>query len=149
MNKCARRGKKQPENQAFWPADLKVSSPGGVQILPAAGHIEAAVASRIIVDEKSAQHSLIPPRKFSMSEITCRLTNIPPIEFKGLVGGSCAQIAAGGNGVWAIDATGEIFRFEDYYFLQVPGTVTQIAVGYGAGVWGVDASHHVYAFVRP
>jgi hypothetical protein len=63
--------------------------------------------------------------------------------------GPYTQVAAGGNGVWIIDPSGQIFHVDKYLFRQELGSVSQIAVGYGAGVWGLDASHHVFAFVRP
>jgi virginiamycin B lyase len=61
------------------------------------------------------------------------------------------QIAAGGDGVWAVSLSNEIFQFQEdpESFVQVPGTLTSIAVGSGAGVWGVNSSGQVFTFVRP
>jgi hypothetical protein len=72
--------------------------------------------------------------------------------------GALAQIAAGGDGVWGVNSSNEIFRFDsssagrgtaEVSFVQVPGTLTSIAVGSGAGVWGVNSSGEVFTFVRP
>ena len=80
------------------------------------------------------------------------------------------QIAAGGNGVWALytygagisginPTYGMVARFDSQIqtFMNVGGCVVQcggnnlaqIAVGSGGGVWGVTSSGKVYAFVRP
>lgn len=61
------------------------------------------------------------------------------------------QIVAGGNGVWGLGASGQIFRLDSsqLMFLQVPGVLAQIGVGYGGGVWGVNSSNLVYTFERP
>jgi virginiamycin B lyase len=71
-----------------------------------------------------------------------------------LGGAMATQIAAGGNGVWAIYTSGQpdlIARFDPNIeeFAQVSGALVQIAVGSGGGVWGVNSSNHVYVFVRP
>ena len=64
----------------------------------------------------------------------------------------CTQIAAGGDGIWAI-AEGYPTHFyfsgpEEGYSLS-GSTAVQIAVGFGAGVWAIDPSNRVYVFVRP
>ena len=70
-------------------------------------------------------------------------------------GAAQTQIAAGGNGVWAIytfgGVPGLIGRFDSQIeaFYNEPGFLAQIAVGYGGGIWGVNSSNQVYAFVRP
>jgi hypothetical protein len=69
-------------------------------------------------------------------------------------GATQTQIAAGGNGVWAIytfGVPGLIARFDSAIeaFYNEPGFLVQIAVGSGAGVWGVNSSNQVYVFVRP
>jgi hypothetical protein len=64
------------------------------------------------------------------------------------------QIAAGGDGVWAIKENGQVLRFDPVYlqFRQIPtfdALAAQIAVGSGAGVWLIDTRNRVYTFVRP
>jgi hypothetical protein len=80
------------------------------------------------------------------------------------------QIAAGGNGGWALYAYGvglsginptygmvarwdpqvQAFENEGGCVVQCGGNnLAQIAVGSGGGVWGVTASGQVFAFVRP
>ncbi len=70
------------------------------------------------------------------------------------------QIAAGGDGVWAIgpEALGgvAILRFDSgpqgfqsFTPFNPPSPGAQIAVGSGAGVWVVNSSNQVYAWVRP
>jgi Tectonin domain len=72
------------------------------------------------------------------------------------------QIAAGGDGVWAIQI-GTIFPFNQYITIDrfdsgpqgIQGYVpfdspgAQVAVGSGAGVWVVNDSEQVFAWVRP
>jgi hypothetical protein len=72
-----------------------------------------------------------------------------PLVFIGNV--TFKQIAAGGDGVWGVNLSNEIYHFEEdpESFVQVPGTLTSIAVGSGAGVWGVNSSGEVFTFVRP
>jgi len=68
------------------------------------------------------------------------------------INGTIAQLAAGDDGVWGIDANQKIYRFDPATgsFVSVPGFLTQIAVGSGAGVWGVAPnSGDVFTFVRP
>jgi hypothetical protein len=64
------------------------------------------------------------------------------------------QIAAGGDGVWAIKENGQVLRFDPVYlqFREIPtfdALAAQIAVGFGAGVWVIDNRNRVYSFVRP
>jgi len=69
-----------------------------------------------------------------------------------LIPGTLAQISAGGDGVWGINSSQLIFRFDpgSGTFVNVSGFLTQIAVGSGAGVWGVAPnSGDVFTFVRP
>jgi hypothetical protein len=69
--------------------------------------------------------------------------------------GSLAQVAAGRNEVWGLDASSQVYRFNSgtTTFAKIPGTLklTQIAVGGGTAlqtdqVWGVDATGKVYKF---
>jgi len=68
-----------------------------------------------------------------------------------------SQIVEGGDGVWGltpsiwVNGTNTIVRFDPNVEIAVavPGSLTQIAVGYGAGVWGLTAGTEVYSFVRP
>jgi hypothetical protein len=82
-----------------------------------------------------------------------------------------AQIAAGGNGVWAIQASSpgsglcNVFRFQSYglgtptagggafqaFCLSASSSqdATQIAVGSGAGIWTVNNAGQVNAWARP
>ena len=81
------------------------------------------------------------------------------------------QIAAGGDGVWAIQASSpssglcNVYRFQSYGLgTPAPGgggfqpfcisnsssqDVTQVTVGSGAGIWVVNDAGHVAAWVRP
>jgi hypothetical protein len=66
--------------------------------------------------------------------------------------GSASQVAAGGDGVWALNASGNtIWRFDPFSnaLIQVEGSLTSIAVGSGAGVWGIDSSNQIFTFIRP
>jgi len=62
-----------------------------------------------------------------------------------------SQVAAGGDGVWLIDKSDGIWRFDSSSeaFVEVGGTLKNIAVGSGAGVFGVNAAGEVFTFVRP
>jgi len=61
------------------------------------------------------------------------------------------QMQAGGNGVWGLDSSGNIYRLDTntYNFVQVPGLLGSISVGSGGGVWGINSSHQVLAFSTP
>lgn len=59
------------------------------------------------------------------------------------------QIQAGGDGVWVLDAAGQVFRLEHslWRLTQVPNIVlSSISAGNGAGVFGVDSTGQVFAF---
>jgi hypothetical protein len=62
-----------------------------------------------------------------------------------------AEVAAGGDGVWAIADNDSIFRFDSSAdaFVQVPGALDSVTVGSGAGVFGLNISGEVFTFVRP
>jgi hypothetical protein len=66
-------------------------------------------------------------------------------------GENALQVAAGGDGVWLINTSGNIFRFDSgsESFVQVGGALISIAVGSGAGVFGVNGAGNVFTFVRP
>jgi hypothetical protein len=68
-------------------------------------------------------------------------------------GASFTQIVAGGNGVWGVVVSypnPDIVRLEPDLgiVVDVPGSLTQIAVGYGAGVWGVNSAGAVFSFIH-
>jgi hypothetical protein len=68
-----------------------------------------------------------------------------------LVAAPVGEVAAGGDGVWAINTSNEIFRFDPSReeFVQVTGSLKNIAAGSGAGVFGVNSADQVFTFVRP
>ena len=73
-------------------------------------------------------------------------------QFGTLVPGNVqlTQIQAGGNGLWAIGSSQQIFRLEPTdLFVQIPGALVSISVGSGGGVWGIDSSGKAYAFSTP
>jgi hypothetical protein len=74
-------------------------------------------------------------------------------DFLGFIdsGYTFAQIQAGGNGIWGLGSTGNIFRWDSSAlgFAQVPGSLVSISVGSGGGVWGINSSHQVFAFTTP
>jgi hypothetical protein len=56
----------------------------------------------------------------------------------------------GGNGVWEINPSGTVIRYESLqYFDVIPGALASISVGSAAGVWGLDSSAKAYAFSTP
>ncbi|MGD0213893.1 MAG: tectonin domain-containing protein, partial [Terriglobales bacterium] len=61
------------------------------------------------------------------------------------------QIAAGGDGVWLLDTSDNIWRFDSSReaFVEVTGPFKNISVGSGAGVFAVNSSGAVFTFVRP
>jgi hypothetical protein len=67
------------------------------------------------------------------------------------VAGSLIQIQAGGDGVWGIGSSQQIFRLQPFanIFTQIPGALVSISVGSGGGVWGTNSSHQVFAFSMP
>ncbi len=81
--------------------------------------------------------------------------NVPgtqPLEFtdasRAFLNGSLIQIQAGGDGVWGIGASQQIFRAQPFTngFAQIPGALVSISVGSGGGVWGLDSSGKPYAY---
>jgi hypothetical protein len=66
-------------------------------------------------------------------------------------GGAPTQVQAGGNGLWAIDSSQQIFRFEPSkrQFVQIPGVFVSVSVGSGGGVWAIDGFGQAYAFSTP
>jgi hypothetical protein len=68
-----------------------------------------------------------------------------------LVGGSLIQVQAGGDGVWGIGSSQQIFRLQPFTsnFVQIPGALVSISVGSGGGVWGLDSSGKAYGFTTP
>jgi hypothetical protein len=67
------------------------------------------------------------------------------------VGGNTIQVSAGGDGVWIIDTSEHIWRFDSSSksFAQVQGNLKSISTGSGAGVFGVNGADAVFTFVRP
>lgn len=68
-------------------------------------------------------------------------------------GASFTQIVAGGNGVWGVVISypnPDIVRLDPDLgiVVDVPGSLAQIAVGYGAGVWGVNSAGAVFSFIH-
>ena len=61
------------------------------------------------------------------------------------------QIQAGGNGVWAIGSSYEIFHLDPstWWLVQIPGALVSISVGSGGGVWGLDSYGKAYGFTTP
>ena len=62
---------------------------------------------------------------------------------------SLTQIQAGGDGVWGINSSGQVFalRYAATEFVQIPGILlASISVGSGGGVWGIDSTGQVFAF---
>lgn len=66
-------------------------------------------------------------------------------------GSPAGQVAAGGDGVWVIDTSDNIYRFDSIGepFVQITGALKSIAVGSGAGVFGVNLLDQVFTFERP
>jgi hypothetical protein len=58
-----------------------------------------------------------------------------------------SQVATGGGEVWALDASGHVYRFvpSTSQFTLMTGTLTQIAVGVD-GVWGLNSSGQIFEF---
>jgi len=76
-----------------------------------------------------------------------------PQEFRQVTTGLLAKIAVGGQSMWGINQSGQIYEFEPaaQTFRQVPGQLTRIAVGGGTlgqpdEVWGINASHEIFHF---
>ena len=65
------------------------------------------------------------------------------------VPGKLSQIAVDGGSVWGISASHNVYVFDDAQlkFVQVPGTLTSIAVGaFGGEVWGIDLFQNIFHF---
>jgi virginiamycin B lyase len=57
------------------------------------------------------------------------------------------QIAVDGTSVWGINANQNVYSYNGTQFVQMPGLLTQIAVGgLGAEVWGINASQQIFRF---
>jgi hypothetical protein len=68
-----------------------------------------------------------------------------------LVAATVSEVSAGGDGVWVISSSNDVFRFEPSReeFVQVSGAFKGIAVGSGAGVFAVNSEDQVFTFLRP
>jgi len=64
---------------------------------------------------------------------------------------SLAQVQAGENGVWAIDSSQQVFRFDPATncLCHMQGALASISVGGGGGVWGINSSGRPYVFTTP
>jgi hypothetical protein len=60
-------------------------------------------------------------------------------------------IVAGGNEVWGLNNSNQIFKFtpSTQTWTQFTGTFSQLAIGSGGGIWTLDTSNNVYYFVTP
>jgi len=69
----------------------------------------------------------------------------------GFFSSPLAQVQAGGNGVWAIDSSQQVFHFEhvNVCVCQMQGALVSISVGTGGGVWGINHSGNPYVFTTP
>lgn len=68
------------------------------------------------------------------------------------LGTGFSQLAGGGDGIWALDTSGRVYRFQTdpWQLVQIPGVLfTTLSVGSGGGVWGIDFSGNVWAFSTP
>ena len=66
--------------------------------------------------------------------------------------GSVDQVQAGGNGVWGIDPSQQVFRFDPMVELpvQIQGAaLVSISVGSGGGVWGLNGAGQPFGFTTP
>jgi hypothetical protein len=50
---------------------------------------------------------------------------------------------AGPIGVWGVNAAGDIFQFNGSKFVQVSGSLSQIAV-FGESVWGINSAQDIF-----
>jgi hypothetical protein len=64
---------------------------------------------------------------------------------------SLAQVQAGENGVWAIDSSQQVFRFDQATncLCHMQGALASISVGGGGGVWGINGAGQPLAFTTP
>jgi virginiamycin B lyase len=76
-----------------------------------------------------------------------------PQSFVQVTTSSLVQIAAGGQSMWGLNQSGQIFQFDPgaQKFTQVPGQLTSIVVGGGTlgqldEVWGLNGSHEIFRF---
>ncbi len=86
----------------------------------------------------------LAPQVFQYDPATGTFVQIPNAEMK--------VIAAGGNGVWALDGSGHAFRLQAVTrkFIPVPSVpLLSLTVGSGTDVWGIDQNHQIRAFVTP
>ena len=86
----------------------------------------------------------LAPQVFQYDPATGTFVEIPNAPMK--------TIAAGGNGVWALDGSGNVFRLQAVTrkFIPVPNvTLLSLSVGSGTDVWGIDQNHQIRAFVTP
>lgn len=92
-----------------------------------------------------------------VASILCWAATVVPASAQHFkrIPGSLAQVAAGRNEVWGLDASSQVYRFNSgtTTFAKIPGTLklTHIAVGGGTAlqtdqVWGVDATGKIYKF---
>jgi hypothetical protein len=82
--------------------------------------------------------------QYDADAATPAFVQIPNAEMK--------DIAAGGNGVWALDQSGHVFRLQAVTrkFIPVPSVpLLSLTVGSGTDVWGIDRQHQIRAFVTP
>jgi hypothetical protein len=72
------------------------------------------------------------------SAVTCTLVSGPAL----------TQIAVGTAQVWGLDAEGNIYQYDHAtkVFNQIPGNLSQIAVGKGQAVWGINSAGDVYQY---
>jgi hypothetical protein len=68
-----------------------------------------------------------------------------------LISTNASTVSAGGDGVWMLDTSGNVWRFDSSAekFVQTSGILKNIAVGSGTGVFGVTSASQVFTFVRP
>lgn len=72
------------------------------------------------------------------SAVTCTLVSGPAL----------TQIAIGTTQVWGLDASGNVYQYDHTTkaFNQIPGNLSQIAVGEGKAVWGINSAGDVYQY---
>ncbi len=72
------------------------------------------------------------------SAVTCTL----------VAGPALTQIAVGTTQVWGLDADGNVYQYDHSTkaFNQIPGNLSQIAVGEGKVVWGINSAGDVYQY---
>jgi hypothetical protein len=72
------------------------------------------------------------------SAVTCTLVPGPAL----------TQIAVGTTQVWGLDADGNVYQYDHTTkaFNQIPGNLSQIAVGEGKAVWGINSAGDIYQY---